>query len=57
LAPLRIVALDEAERMHDASWRLVAVRPAEEYCGTLAVAGPLTQINWWELSWGVAPGW
>jgi 4'-phosphopantetheinyl transferase len=49
LAPLRIVALDEAERMHDASWRLVAVRPAEEYCGTLAVAAPPSRIDFREL--------
>ena len=50
LSPLRVVALDEAEKIHGEGWRLVALRPAEEYCGTLAVAALPWRIECRELA-------
>jgi 4'-phosphopantetheinyl transferase len=50
LAPLRVVALDQGEKIHDENWHLVELRPAEEYCGTLAVAAPPSKVEWRELA-------
>ena len=30
LSPLRVVALDEGERIHNQNWQLIAFQPAEE---------------------------
>ena len=50
LSPLRVVTLDEGENIHSENWHLVALQPAEEYCGTLAVAAFPSQIEWRELA-------
>ena len=49
LSPLRVVALDEGENIHSENWQLIAFQPAEEYCGTLAVAAPPSRIEFREL--------
>ncbi|MGA9579059.1 MAG: 4'-phosphopantetheinyl transferase superfamily protein [Terrimicrobiaceae bacterium] len=50
LSPLRVVALDEGENIHSENWQLIAFQPAEEYCGTLAVAAPPSRVEWRELA-------
>ena len=50
LSPLRVVTLDEEENIHSENWHLVALQPAEEYCGTLAVAALPLRIECRELA-------
>ncbi|MFZ0711293.1 MAG: hypothetical protein WAM53_14740 [Terrimicrobiaceae bacterium] len=42
--------LEEEAKIHGASWRLVAFRPAEDYCGALAVAGFPTRLEYRDFS-------
>ncbi len=50
LSPLRVVALDEGERIRSENWHLIALQPVEEYCGTLAVAALPSQVEGRELA-------
>ena len=50
LSPLRVVALEGAKKICNENWHLVALQPAEEYCGTLALAGVPARIEWRELA-------
>jgi 4'-phosphopantetheinyl transferase len=49
LTPLRVIALEDEAKAHGASWHLVAFQPGEEYCGTLAVAGRPSRLEYWDF--------
>ena len=46
LTPLRVIALQDQSRIVRVGWHLVAFRPAEDYWGTLAVAGVPSQLKY-----------
>ena len=50
LSPLRVVALEGAEKIGNENWHLIALQPAEEFCGTLAVPSLPSRIEWRELA-------
>ena len=49
LAPLRVVALEKAARLHGSDWQLAAFRPGESYRGTLAGAVLPPQLRYREF--------
>ena len=49
LSPLRVLALEDAAKIHGASWNLVAFRPGEDYSGAVAVAGQPLRLEYWDF--------
>lgn len=49
LRPLRILSLEDAAKIHGASWHLAAFSPGEGYSGTLAVAWRPSRLEYRNL--------
>ena len=46
LRPLRILALEDAAKIHGGRWNLVAFRPRKDYSGAVAVAGQPLRLDY-----------
>lgn len=46
LSPLRILALEDAAKIHGGRWNLVAFRPRKDYSGAVAVAGQPLRLDY-----------
>jgi 4'-phosphopantetheinyl transferase len=49
LTPLRILAIEDAGKIHGASWHLTAFSPADGYSGALAVAAEPSRLEYRDL--------
>ena len=49
LTPLRILAMEDAGKIHPANWHLTAFSPAAGYSGALAVAAEPARLEYWDL--------
>jgi len=52
LSPLRILALEDAAKIHGGRWNLVAFRPRTDYSGAVAVAGHPLRLDYRDFDLG-----